>query len=93
MSQFCDYTEISLGLKGVQHLNYVFVSKITQNLDFLPQVLDVFLAFAMLHDELHGRDLPCKLSATFVYLHMSKQAQFLLCKSGQMCPVYDLQRA
>jgi len=55
-------------LKGVQHLDDVLVPEVPQDLDLLPQVADVLLALALLHDELHGRDLAGAAAAAFVDL-------------------------
>ncbi len=71
VGKFCDDTEISLCLKCVQHLDNVLMPKISQDLYLLPQVLDVLLAFAMFHDELHGSDLSSRLSAPLVNLQLS----------------------
>lgn len=71
MTKLCDDTEVSFGLKGVQHLNDVLMPQPSQDLDLLPQISDVLLALAMLHDELHGCDLTCKFAPALVHLHVS----------------------
>lgn len=68
MAKLCDHAEVSFGLKCIQHLNYVLMPQVSQNLYLLSQVSDIFFAFTMLHDEFHGSDLPCKLSAPFIHL-------------------------
>ena len=72
MTKLCDHTEVGLGLKSIQHLYYVLMPQIPQNLYFLPQISDVLLAFAMLHDELHGSDLTSEFSTAFIYLQRTK---------------------
>ena len=74
MAKLCDHTKVCLCLECVQHLNDILMPKVAQNLDLLPQVLDILLAFAMLHDELHGRDLSCELSTPFVHLVDARKA-------------------
>lgn len=68
MAKLCNYTEISFCLKCIQHLYNVLMPQVSQDLNLLSQISDVLLAFAMLHDEFHGSDLPCELSAPFVHL-------------------------
>lgn len=63
-----DHAEVCLGLKSVQHLDNVLMPQLPQDLNLLPQVLDVLLAFAVLHDKLHGCDLACALPPAFVDL-------------------------
>ena len=72
MTKLCHHTEISFGLECIKHLYDVFMPQIPQDLNLLPQVPDVFFAFAMLHYELHGSDLTGKLSATFIHLQTTK---------------------
>jgi hypothetical protein len=49
-------------------LDDVFVPQVPQDLDLLAQVLDVLLAFAVLHDEFHGCDLASAFATTLVDL-------------------------
>lgn len=74
MAKLCDHTKVGFGLECVQHLNNILMPQVAQNLYLLSQIPDVFLAFAMLHDELHGGDLPSELSAPFVHLMNISQA-------------------
>lgn len=74
MAKLCDHTKVGFCLECVQHLNDILMPQVAQNLYLLSQVPDVLLAFAMLHDELHGGDLPSELSAPFVHLVDTSQA-------------------
>jgi len=74
MRKFGDNTEVGLRLKSVQHQDDVLMPQIPQDLNLLPQVSDVLLAFAMFHDELHGSNLPSKLSAPLIDLHKTMQS-------------------
>ena len=69
MPKLRDYAEVRLGLKGVQHQDDVLMAQVAQYLNLLAQVADIFLALAVLHDELHGCDLACVLAAPLVDLH------------------------
>lgn len=68
MGKLGDNTEIRLCLKSIQHLNDVFMPQVSQDFNLLSQVSDVFLAFAMFHDELHGSNLPSEFTAPLVDL-------------------------
>ena len=61
-------TEVTFGLEGVEHLDYIFVTELPQNFNFLPQILNVLLTLPMFHYELHRRDLASTSTATFVHL-------------------------
>ena len=64
----CHDAEIRLCFKRVEHLDDVFVPEALENLYLLPEALNVLLALAMLHDELHGRDLARLLPPALVDL-------------------------
>ena len=68
MCKLCDYTEICLCLKGIKHLYNVLMLEIPENLYLLPEILDVLLAFAVLHDEFHGCNLSGELASALIYL-------------------------
>ena len=74
MCKLCDHTEICLCLKGIKHLDDILVLEVPENLYFLPEILDVFLTFAVLHNEFHGCDLSGELASTFVYLMTTDSA-------------------
>ena len=70
MTKFCDDTEVGFCLKSIKHLDNVLMLEVSQNFDLLPQILDVFLTLAVLHDKLHGSYLPSEFAASFVHLLM-----------------------
>ncbi len=74
MRKLGDNTEVGLCLKSIQHQDDVLMPQIPQDFNLLPQVSDVLFAFAMFHNELHGSNLPSKLSAPLVDLHRTMQS-------------------
>ena len=68
LGKFCDDAEFLISLEGVQHLDDVLVPEAPQDLDFLSQADNVFLALAMLQDELHSHCLPCPFPSAFINL-------------------------
>lgn len=73
MVHTCYHAEVSLCFECIKHLDYVLMSETSQNVDFLAEVLDVLLGLAMLHDELHGCDLACAFTTTFVDLRETRR--------------------
>ena len=60
--------EIGLGLKPVQHLDYVLVPQVAQDLNLLTQVAHILLAFPVLANELHRCYLAGELAPPLIYL-------------------------
>lgn len=75
----CDHTEVRLGLKGVEHLDDVFVLELPQDLDLLAQVPDVLFRLAVLDNELHGRDLAGASPPALVHLLLRRSAVVFVC--------------
>lgn len=75
MSKFCDNAKVCLGLKGIQHLDDVFMLKISEDLYFLSKVSNVLFTFAMFHNKLHCSYLSCKFPPSLVHLVQQHQLQ------------------
>ena len=88
MAKFCDDTEVSFCLKSIKHLDDIFMLEVSENFDLLPQILDVFLTLAMLHDELHGCDLSSELAATFVHLLVHPPVSTRSLRTSEARPAY-----
>ena len=63
-----DHAEFVGCLERVQQQDDVLVVEAFQNVDFLPQIVELLLCFASLGDELKSDDLPAALSAPLVDL-------------------------
>lgn len=72
LSKLCDDTELLIRLKGVKHLDDIFMPEASQNLNLLSQADYVLLALAMLEDEFHGHCLACSLPPALVNLINSR---------------------
>ena len=68
LSKLGDHAEFVVGFKGVEHLNDVLVLEVAQNLDLLPQAANVLGGLAVFDNELHRRDLSCRLAPPLVNL-------------------------
>ena len=68
LGKLCDDAKFLVGLEGVQHLDNILMAQPTEDLNLLPQAHYVFLALAMLQDELHGHSLARPCSSTFIHL-------------------------
>ena len=68
MRELRDDDELGLRLEGVEHLDDVLVPQVPEDLDLLPQVLNILLRLPLLHDELERDDLPRVLSPALVHL-------------------------
>ena len=73
LSKLCDDTELLIRLKGIKHLDDIFMPEASQNLNLLSQADYVLLALAMLEDEFHGHCLACSLPPAFIDLIVSRK--------------------
>mmetsp|Transcript_23406 Transcript_23406/g.56011 ORF Transcript_23406/g.56011 Transcript_23406/m.56011 type:complete len:249 (-) Transcript_23406:293-1039(-) len=81
--------EVGLRLKSIKHLYDAFVSERAKDFNFLPEVLQVLLALAMLHNELHSSDLTSIFPPPLVHLPKrafpNKVYDVIVLHSSQKC--------
>lgn len=73
LCKLSDDAKLLCGLKGVEHLDDVFMLELAQDLNLLAQVADVLFALAMLHDKLERHDLATALATALVHLRGRQQ--------------------
>ena len=68
LGKLSDHAEVGWRFKIIQHADDVLMAQRAEDLNLLPQALDVLLRLAVLHDELHGNHLPCEPPPPLVHL-------------------------
>ena len=68
LSKLRDHTELMRCFKWIQQQDDILVVKTLQDVDFLSQIVELFLSFTPFGNELESNDLPTSLSTSFVDL-------------------------